>query len=59
MFYDKVYSHPERPETDVIESDSQLDAWLANQQAQVRASKNQSKGSSSGRSRKEVFTPIA
>jgi hypothetical protein len=59
MYYDKIYAHPERPEDDIIDDDSRLDAWLTNQQAQVRANRNQSKASGSGHSRRETFTPIA
>ena len=35
-FYDKIYSHPEKPPNDVIEDDESLDAWLRKKQFEHR-----------------------
>jgi len=56
-FYDKIYSHPERPSEEVIEDDEALDAWLRkkqfdNKQAEIQM-KHQNTGG--GSRTKEVF----
>lgn len=56
VFYNRVFSHPDRPDDDIIDDDDALDRWLTEQNNKQRYSKLNAGSNPNRKTTKEVFS---